>query len=250
VTGAHATSSSSSSDSSFSHPQLTGDALYGLAGEAVRVVERHTEWDRAALLLSYLTLLANCCGHQPAEIDRILGLEVPDWTFLPIELVNKSAHKTCEVIKFAHELALRHLDPVSRELCALRSVFPPAELERTGAYCASWDELYVGPDGRGDELLRHPAGVPGIVVSRAEVQVQVTRLAVLYALADRSEVVDLPHLQAAMSAWRLCEASAAIFGTLTGNRDADPGTPRAAERRSDPHRSQRAFQQEQVRHPA
>ena len=35
-------------------------------------------------------------------------------------------------------------------------------------------------------------------------------------------MVDLPHLRAAMAVWRYCQASAvAIFGTYTGNRDAD-----------------------------
>ena len=88
---------------------------------------------------------------------------------LPVDVLEKLADETREVVEFAHELALRHLDPVSRELCAFHSVFPPVELKRTGAYFALWDELYVGPDGRGGELLRHPAGVPGIVTSRAEV---------------------------------------------------------------------------------
>jgi hypothetical protein len=124
------------------------------------------------------------------------------------------------VVEFAHELALRHLDPISRELCAFHGVFPPVDLKRTATYFALWDELYLGPDGHGGELLRHPAGVPGFVTSRAEAQV--TRLAVVFALTDRSEVVDLPHLEAALAVWRYCEASAiAIFGTCTGNRDAD-----------------------------
>ena len=139
---------------------------------------------------------------------------------LPVDVLEKLADETREVVEFAHELALRHLDPVSRALCAFHGVFPRVELERTGAYFGLWDELYAGPDGRGGELLRHPAGVPGIVTSRAEAQV--TRLAVVFALADRSEAVDLPHLQAALAVWRFCEASAvAIFGTFTGNRDAD-----------------------------
>jgi hypothetical protein len=139
---------------------------------------------------------------------------------LPDEVLGKLAGKTHEVVEFAHQLALRHLDPVSRVLCGYHGVSPPVELQRTGRYFTLWDHLYLGPDGHGGELLRRPAGVPGIVTSRAEAQV--TRLAVVFALADRSEVVDLPHLQAALAVWRYCEASAAaIFGTYTGNRDAD-----------------------------
>jgi hypothetical protein len=369
VTGVHTTSSSSSSDS-FSRPQLTEGALYGLAGDVVRAVGPHTEGDPAALLLSYLVMLGNACGPQPAvnigadrhpgrlyclivgdsatgrkgtaqsEIEQLFDRAEPDWTAnriergiqsaeavvaragetrdsrlmltesefgrllatmarqrnlpsvlkdawdgrplstttkdpanrrtargahisviaditpaeladrlsmvdmfsgfanrflfasverskllsrggsLPDEVLDKLAGETHEVVEFAHQLALRHLDPVSRVLCGYHRAFPPVELQRTGTYFALWDELYLGPDGHGGELLRRPAGVPGIVTSRAEAQV--TRLAVVFALADRSEVVDLPHLEAALALWRYCEASAiAIFGTHTGNRDAD-----------------------------
>ena len=372
MTGADTASSSSSFSSSYSfgRPELSEGALYGLAGDVVRAIEPHTEGDPAALLLSYLTMLGNCCGPQPAvnigadrhpgrlfclivgdsatgrkgtagsEIERLFDLAVPDWFAnrvergiqsaeavvaragetrdsrlmltetelgrllatmarqrnlpavlkdawdgrplsttpkdpadrttarrahisllahispaeladrlstvevfsgfanrflfasvrrskllsrggsLPEEVLEKLAAQTREVVEFAHELALRHLDPVSRELCGYHGVFPPVELQRTEGFFGLWDALYLGPDGHGGELLRHPAGVPGIVTSRAEAQV--TRLAVVFALADRSEVVDLPHLRAAMAVWRYCQASAvAIFGTDTGDRDAD-----------------------------
>ena len=43
---------------------------------------------------------------------------------LPVDVLEKLADETREVVEFAHELALRHLDPVSRELCAFHSVFP------------------------------------------------------------------------------------------------------------------------------
>src|SRR5690349_575985 len=68
VTGADTASSSSSFSSSYSfgRPELSEGALYGLAGDVVRAIEPHTEGDPAALLLSYLTMLGNCCGPQPA----------------------------------------------------------------------------------------------------------------------------------------------------------------------------------------
>jgi hypothetical protein len=52
---------------------------------------------------------------------------------LPVDVLEKLADETREVVEFAHELALRHLDPVSRALCAFHGVFSRVELERTGA---------------------------------------------------------------------------------------------------------------------
>jgi hypothetical protein len=56
----------------------------------------------------------------------------------------------------------------------------------------------------------------------ARAEAQVVRLALVYALLDRSPVVDTPHLAAATALWRYAERSAAhVFGRSTGNRHAD-----------------------------
>jgi hypothetical protein len=48
------------------------------------------------------------------------------------------------------------------------------------------------------------------------------RLSCIYALLDRSPVVDVAHLGAALEVWRYCEDSAQlIFESGTGNKDAD-----------------------------
>jgi DNA replicative helicase MCM subunit Mcm2 (Cdc46/Mcm family) len=87
-------------------------------------------------------------------------------------------------------------------------------LTRTEAFFDRWEELYLG------EFENRPPGVAGEVTSR--VAAQVLRLSVLFALGDLSDEVDVRHLEAAMAVWRYCEASAvAIFGTMTGSRDAD-----------------------------
>jgi hypothetical protein len=60
----------------------------------------------------------------------------------------------------------------------------------------------------------------GAVTSRAEAQV--VRLSCLYALLDRSAIVDAEHLQAALALWRYCEDSARyIFGDQLGDPVAD-----------------------------
>jgi Protein of unknown function (DUF3987) len=67
-------------------------------------------------------------------------------------------------------------------------------------------------------------GLVGSVISRAEAQVM--RLACIYALLDRSELIRTEHLRAALALWDYSEKSATlIFGELTG----DPGLDKAKE---------------------
>lgn len=46
-------------------PQLTDDALYGLAGDIVRAIEPHTEGHPAALLVNTLVMAGNAIGPAP-----------------------------------------------------------------------------------------------------------------------------------------------------------------------------------------
>jgi hypothetical protein len=71
-----------------------------------------------------------------------------------------------------------------------------------------------------DRLEQDRAGLWGAVTSRAAAQV--TRLSLVYALLDRSYCVKKPHLEAALTLWRYCEASAAwIFGQALADRTGD-----------------------------
>ena len=63
-------------------------------------------------------------------------------------------------------------------------------------------------------------GVFGNVTTRADAQT--LRLSMLYALLDKSNVIDMEHLQAALAVWRYSEASARwTFGASLGNPTAD-----------------------------
>ncbi len=65
----------------------------------------------------------------------------------------------------------------------------------------------------------HP-GLFGAVTSRAEAQVM--RIALIYAVLDRSEVIRLEHLQASLAVWSYAEDSARyIFGDALGDPFAD-----------------------------
>ncbi len=87
------------------------------------------------------------------------------------------------------------------------------EIKRDEAAKQLWYEMYP-------QLSEGHLGLFGAVTSRAEAQVM--RLACLYALLDRSSIVQAEHLQAALALWRYCEASARyIFGSRVGDSVAD-----------------------------
>ena len=76
-----------------------------------------------------------------------------------------------------------------------------------------WREAYPG-------LSEAQPGMSGAVVGRSEAQVM--RLSAIYALLDQSHLIRPEHHLAAMALWKYCEESARwIFGTSTGNRNAD-----------------------------
>ncbi|MBX9625904.1 MAG: bifunctional DNA primase/polymerase, partial [Gemmataceae bacterium] len=73
-----------------------------------------------------------------------------------------------------------------------------------------WDDLYHGELGQA-----HP-GLLDTIAGRAEPQV--IRLSLVYALLDKSPVIRVEHVRAAMAVWRYCLGSArVIFGGAAGN---------------------------------
>jgi hypothetical protein len=76
-----------------------------------------------------------------------------------------------------------------------------------------WEEIYP-------KLSEDRPGLLGAITARAEAQT--IRLALLYALLDRSPEIARVHLEAAFALWRYCDASARyIFGDLVGDPVAD-----------------------------
>ncbi len=87
------------------------------------------------------------------------------------------------------------------------------QMERDQEARELWHEVY--PD-----LSEGKPGLLGAMIARAEAQVM--RLACIYALLDRSSVVRVEHLRAALAFWRYCEESARyIFGDSLGDPIAD-----------------------------
>lgn len=78
---------------------------------------------------------------------------------------------------------------------------------------ALWRSVYA-------ELSEGQPGMLGAITSRAEAQV--TRLSLIYALLDSSDIIRKPHLEAALAFWRYADDSARyIFGDSLGDPDAD-----------------------------
>ncbi|MGH7552047.1 MAG: DUF3987 domain-containing protein [Longimicrobiales bacterium] len=87
------------------------------------------------------------------------------------------------------------------------------EMKFDKAATRQWSDVY-------GELSRERPGLPGAMASRAEAQT--IRLALIYALLDRSKVITELHLRAALEVWRYAEDSLRyVFGSSTANPDAD-----------------------------
>ena len=90
----------------------------------------------------------------------------------------------------------------------------PREMTWSSAAHDAWEDLYF------ELAARHGHGLLGAMTARTEAQI--VRIALAYALLDRSPTVELEHLQAGRALWDFAERSIARFvGTSTGDRNAD-----------------------------
>jgi hypothetical protein len=118
--------------------------------------------------------------------------ELPEGAAIPDEVLHSLIERLSTVITFA------------------RTTF---ELKRDEEARALWRAVY-------HDLSEGKPGLLGAVLSRAEAQV--LRLNIIYALLDRSSVVRVVHLQAALAVWEYCKHSALlIFGQKLGDPTAD-----------------------------
>jgi hypothetical protein len=106
------------------------------------------------------------------------------------------------------------LEPISREIT---KVFEHANQKRRLTWAEDakplWTEAYK-------LLTEDREGMFGAVTARAEAQT--LRLAMLYALADRSQDIRECHVESALAVWEYAEESARlIFGDALGDLDAD-----------------------------
>jgi len=107
----------------------------------------------------------------------------------------------------------RHIAPHAADLAlAVAFARQPGQMTFSPDASVRWSEWY--------EQRMPRLGLLGALTARAEAQV--IRIAIIYALTDRTNVIGPDHLKAAMAVWDFAERSAAhIFGESTGNRHAD-----------------------------
>jgi len=87
------------------------------------------------------------------------------------------------------------------------------EVRMTGDASEAWELAYT-------DLSADRPGLLGAITARAEAQV--IRLALLYALINRKDDIEVDHLRAALAVWEYAEASAVrIFGDALGDPVAD-----------------------------
>jgi len=122
--------------------------------------------------------------------------------------------KRAQLLPDGGEYPTAALQPLQRNLTqAILHARIVTRMRRTPAAQARWREIYTA-------LAEETPGLLGAITARAEAQV--LRLSMLYALLERQDSIDVPHLEAAYALWRYCEDSARyVFGTLLGDPLAD-----------------------------
>jgi len=122
--------------------------------------------------------------------------------------------KRSKLLPEGGRVPVAELDRLVRDLSmAVALARKTGEITRTEAARKYWREIY-------EKLSEGDTGLFGAVTSRAEAQV--VRLSCLYALLDRSGVVDRPHLEAALALWNYSEESVRyLFGDALGDPLAD-----------------------------
>jgi hypothetical protein len=101
----------------------------------------------------------------------------------------------------------------ARVEAAVASAKRAGRVQMTEAARKEWETIYA-------DLSKDQPGLVGAITGRAEAQT--TRLALIYALLDCKDEIDVLHLRAGIAVWEYCEASAVrIFGNASGDPIAD-----------------------------
>jgi hypothetical protein len=188
-------------------------------GNTVSVILRHA-WDGRTLRSLTKNSPAAATGAHVSLVGHITAEELRRY-LTQTETANGFANRFLWVCTDRSKLLPKggHVDPgawaaLRTELVdALGFAKSAGEVRRDEEATELWCEEY----GR---LSEGKPGLAGALLARAEAHVM--RLAQLYALLDRSSVIQLPHLMAARVLWDYCERSVYfVFGDQLGDPVAD-----------------------------
>jgi hypothetical protein len=177
-------------------------------------------WDHGDLEIITKTAAAKATGAHISVVSHITSDELAD-RFTSTDKSNGFGNRflfalvrRSQLLPFGGKLKITDLVPVAEKIAeAIEFADTMEQVGFSPAAETRWEEIYT-------ELSKEKPGLTGSVLARGEAQV--IRLALIYALLDKSPVIDLPHLEAARELWAYCEASAAyVFGDATGNVMAD-----------------------------
>jgi hypothetical protein len=175
-------------------------------GRALQVITKH---DPARSSAAHICVI----GHiTAAELSRhVSALEMANGFLNRFMLV---AVRRARLLPEGGEPDTARLSPLIERLArAVRQARTEAALRLSPEARTLWWDTYP----------RLSAGAPGLlgaILGRAEAHV--VRLALVYALLDESDAIDLGHLQAGLALWDYAARSATfIFGDSLGDRVAD-----------------------------
>lgn len=109
----------------------------------------------------------------------------------------------------------RLIEPFARQLREIIAIGDnySGRLKFSESASKLWENIYR-------TLADEKPGLFGAMTARAEAQI--VRLSLIYAILDRSPLIEVPHLEAAKAIWDYCEKSVELlFGNATGDTLAD-----------------------------
>jgi Protein of unknown function (DUF3987) len=164
-------------------PQRATGAHISIVGH-ITDEELRRELDRVGMANGFANRYLFACAKRSKFL--------PHGGYIEDEVLDQMGRYTADVIAFTREVGRVKMTDAARKL-----------------WTAKYQALSEG----------HP-GLLGAITGRAEAQV--IRLALIYALLDKAEWIDVAHLEAGLAVWNYCEASAQyIFGDMLGDPVAD-----------------------------
>jgi hypothetical protein len=160
------------------------DSHISLTGH-ITPYELRAELSQTSLFNGFINRHLCCCCRRTQDL--------PFGGNLDPQLLDQLAQQVADALQFARGAGRMDWSPAARPL---------------------WDRLYRGP------LKMKAAGLLDGIINRA--RTQVVKLAMIYALFDKSLVIDVAHLEAAAAMWDYCKQSVVyLFGDMTGDTLAD-----------------------------